>query len=85
MKKLIYVEVTDDDIKAGQPYVPSLCPVARAVSRSLHASIMVGTHSIHDGRRTVGWLPGVAEDFIRRFDNGDRVEPFEFIFTLETP
>jgi hypothetical protein len=77
------VKVTQEDIDSGRPRVPMQCPVALAVSRSLGGSgfVIAGPRSIHINRGSL-ITPPEARKFMRRFDDGAPIEPFEF--TIDT-
>jgi hypothetical protein len=84
----VTVSVTQDDIDKGNHYC-SACPIARAVTRRLAHGYWAGVESATlsilppcgSGMR---WpdsikLPSALRDFVRRFDNGLPVEPFNFV------
>lgn len=70
--------VTQEDIDKGVPNDDCKCPVALAISR------VRSTADVHVDRRyiDVGYqsftTPEPASAFIRAFDAGQPVEPFEF-------
>lgn len=72
------IRVTKLDIKRGTASSDTECPVARAVRRC------TGFKGVH---ASLGWIttksvmfptPDEARDFMKRFDYGCFVEPFEF-------
>lgn len=72
------VRVTRDDITKGHPHTVTLCPVARAVIKAVRNSqVVVGEHVIHvNGDRHL--TPRAVKTFIRKFDAGLPVKPFQF-------
>lgn len=80
MRKLI--KVTEDDIRYGIRSNCDACPIARAASREIDRFVAVGGSSAEIGRLFCA-LPRSAMRFIRRFDNGAPVKPFNFY--LEVP
>lgn len=83
--KTVRVDVTQDDIAAGQQCSSFACPIALAARRVLKDPFpCVGgnvllTEDANDGRLP---LPPAARAFIRRFDHAETVEPFSFELTL---
>ena len=90
---MIRVQVTQDDIKSGEPGSCGCCPIALALERALREyipspiQVTVQLHSasirlILPGFQTkfIGmmYLPLVCNRFINRFDRGNQVEPFAF-------
>lgn len=83
------IEVTQDDIESGTRYSASWCPVALAITRSLHRDdepedvhVCEGTKQIQIGELLLP-MPDHVVTFARRFDGGEPVEPFAF--ELEMP
>ena len=77
MKK---IKVTKAHIKRGKRGTSDWCPIALAVRRAYFYPSVYGSWFCHGsgaGRRVVQ-LPDVAREFIRRFDAGEDVAPFEF-------
>lgn len=79
------IQVTQDDIDHGKKRSCSGCPIGRAIARATGKDCLVGQSSVKLGKtwfRTPEerWLvlPDIASMFIRRFDDGEKVEPFEF-------
>lgn len=79
------------DIVMGKPCQGMDCPIGLAISRAApgrHFSVGCGTVAFYDRPMwPSGWamvqLPGVADEWARRFDRGDDVQPFSF--TMEVP
>jgi len=79
------IRVTSEDIEHGQMRDPYGCPVARAVRRAGVAHFGVTGMAVmagEDRQRTMVILPGVAQDWIKAFDYGMPVAPFEFELLL---
>jgi len=87
----LLLDVNQDCIRDGVRESPSLCPIAKAVEKALlekgiHAyDITVDGDIIADD---MGWYSPTQEerktvsDFIRNFDNANRVEPFKLLIHL---
>jgi hypothetical protein len=84
----VHIEVTENDIKFGKPHTLSMCPVARAIRRTLPGSkALVGADKVALDRgslfgRTPVKVPPKVFKFGERFDAGKTVEPMSF--DLET-
>jgi hypothetical protein len=79
------IEVTAEDIAAGEPRHSCHCPVARAISRAMGAAWEA--YGDEAGAcDTDDWidLPAEAERWIAAFDAGRPVEPFAFEVEPET-
>lgn len=79
------IRVTSEDIEHGQMRDPYGCPVARAVRRAGIAHFGVTGMAVmagEDRQRTMVILPSVAQDWIKAFDYGMPVAPFEFELLL---
>jgi hypothetical protein len=82
------ITVTQDDIDNGFRGTACACPVARAVGRAFGVPPLVNQVSVgwsigirqSPADRYMTWyaLPDVADDFIRKFDTKQPVEPFAF-------
>ena len=79
------IRVTREDIDNGEAGDCDRCPVALALLRHTNADeVTVGNCGVdifHDSGLVVDYgvdLPEVARDFIKKFDTGRDVEPFEF-------
>lgn len=76
------IQVTAEDISNGKPHRTSWCPVALAFRRATGgiSSVSVNLKSARQfDSHHKGWdLPPEATNFIKRFDAGLPVEPFEF-------
>jgi hypothetical protein len=78
IKKTMLIKVTEDDIKHGERGICNTCPVARAIRRATGAKyIAVDWCAIDIGDKLYD-TPRSAARFIYDFDNGLKVEPFEF-------
>lgn len=91
---ILYVQVTQEDIDHGCKGNSGNCPIARAIRREtlsilpryiirvcsseilLHSELSFYLSGIRS-------TPEVVATFIRRFDNGESVIPFNFILTLK--
>ena len=88
------IQVKQEHIDAGESFVGSKCPVALALNESINIegkSFFVDPNvtyvrdiyffpsflSITDAEFSFNNLDSVS-DFVRKFDNGEQVEPFEF-------
>lgn len=83
------VEVTAELIETGIPQNASSCPIAKALKPHLkpyqHAVVKLTYFNIEylgDAVETYKLLPKAARDFIRTFDSGAPVEPFDFEIEL---
>lgn len=81
----ITIDVTAEDIAAGEPGEPCSCPIALAVLRVLPflTGVWVDETGVElDGFARLGGasipLPPPAREFISHLDAGDAVEPFSF-------
>lgn len=82
------IEVTQSDIDHGERGSCTACPIAIALERHLGCHVTVQENDTEvappcawiriqrDGSQHQ--LPGSAESFIRRFDDGKSVAPFAF-------
>jgi hypothetical protein len=78
----IRVYVTQDDIDNGEPHNPCGCPIARAITRVRDTPTVFSSWAYIGGTcHTEYDLPPEATEFIRRFDIGEPVEPFDFEMT----
>lgn len=79
------VRVTQEDIDRARAYIEkygegalsNYCPIAQAIKRKQHRPAHVFNISMIVGR-LIYRLPGEASKFIKAFDDGRAVEPFEF-------
>lgn len=86
----VTIEVTQDDIDAGIPKDPAMCPIAVAVRRQFQpTTCIVGftTITLHMGKgRFTADLPKEAERFVYRYDDMHLYPDFDpkpFTFTTE--
>ena len=72
------IVVKQEHIKSGIHKSPISCPIARAVREAFGVDDVGATHySIYvAGKRYE--VPDSVQSFIKRFDDGEVVEPFEF-------
>lgn len=85
-RKSIKVYVTRIDIERGKRCHSCKCPVARAIRRHGWPGARVGGMTVSeklDGDHPYSNLPIRAQNFIGRFDAGEKVKPFSF--TLKLP
>ena len=78
MRRLI--KVTKKHIKNGIPCVDDACPVALAImeaDKALAIEPLVGPEIIWICRKSV-MTPQSVYRFVTRFDNGKKVQPFNF-------
>ncbi len=79
------INVTQDNIDAGQPCKGNSCPVALALHDATGLSWYAGDQNLYHenryGRRVT--TPKVVREFIEAFDDIRDVRPFSF--TLEIP
>lgn len=72
------INVTQEDIQRGAPYVLGFCPTAIATNRSFHSQdCVVGRSWLSVGDAYYD-LPDEAIEFIRKFDEGLEVVPLSF-------
>lgn len=85
MDKSFLITVTADDIKQGCRSDLKLCPIARAVSRSLDVqNISVGglrCYWLKSGNAYSAALTLEAQDFVQLFDSEQITEPFNFVIS----
>lgn len=80
------VIVTQDHIKNGMRYSSTLCPIALSLREHGVAPTVGAANAGLYGKNGFfyrGRLPDAAQLFVARFDEGDKVEPFEFDLELE--
>jgi hypothetical protein len=79
----VKITVTQEDIDRGQRKSMTKCPVARAVQAA------TGAEHVSVARSTIvvdfwsGVRPDVVAEFIKRYDYGFDVQPFEFDMDFE--
>jgi hypothetical protein len=80
MKNSIRVSVTQRDIDKGEPICDNRCPIALAISRTVKRRVGVTYGAVYllNEVHQMYELTPTAERFIRRFDNGQPVQPFTF-------
>lgn len=82
------IEVLDEDIQKGDQDDCHQCALARAIKRRVapyfKSYVSVGSQSFSMGIAASQPLPPECVDWIKRFDDGEKVEPFRFQITLPT-
>lgn len=86
--KTLPIKVTATDIRLGRPEKPSLCPIARATTRTLKGNKRVFVDGleieVRAGRAEIYYsLTKRAQKFVERFDARKSVKPFEFRAKLQ--
>lgn len=85
------VSVTATDIALGVQEDCSQCPIALAIEAASGSNVTVSVspwdiHAYGDNRAWEAATPEAAAEFIRRFDHGHKVVPFDFTLTwMEVP
>ena len=81
-RKIVKIEVTENDIKNGIRYDPYRCPVFLAAKRQRLGIIDVSSSWISfTGKRKLP-TPYDAYLWINAFDNGEKVKPATFTLTI---
>lgn len=78
---MIKIQVTQEDIAKGKKSDSSCCPVALACLKTLNktwSNVFEQLSLIEDGGMEIFAKRRQLEDFIHKFDAGEKVEPFEF-------
>lgn len=94
MSKVI-INVTQEHIDQGLPTSPWYCPIALATKRAikntdpnLSSVAVVGSKKIYlhyyNGKSIIAFTASNLIEFIRDFDNGRPVKPFDFEIDFET-
>jgi hypothetical protein len=73
----IIVNITPEDIAAGVPGRSDECPFGLAAQRAIAACNV----SMSPKRQLMG-IPSAAVDFMRRFDNREKVDPIKITMEL---
>lgn len=76
------IQVTKDDIYFGIRHLSTRCAVALATSRATGLRAHVSPTNVFVGDNLRAPIPPSAMDFIRDFDRGEPVHPFEFEIEL---
>lgn len=83
---VLEIEVLNEDIAKGDQDDCHACALARAIKRRVapyfRADVSVGSLSFSIGIAASQNLPPECVEWIRAFDNGEKVEPFRFEITL---
>ena len=77
----IYVRA--EDIKYGKPNMACLCPIARAIRRSLNLDeddVRVRPSNVWAGGKSYR-LSDSGITFVKKFDTGKKVKPFKVTLT----
>jgi len=75
------ITVTQEDINLGKRRDGWHCPIALACQRIYQKSFMIDFRSAYNNKEMtfkVFDLPQEAQEFVKRFDNRDEVQPFTF-------
>lgn len=73
------IKVTEYDIYRGCRKSKSDCPIALAVTRTYGEKFLVNGSTMYSMVLPESFnLPESAINFVRKFDAGEKVEPFEF-------
>lgn len=82
MTNTYHIHVTKKDIKSGKRSSPRLDPIALAIRRATGEIVFVGSSFIEIGDN---WpeVKGKVAEFIKRFDEGKKVKPFNFDLVVE--
>jgi hypothetical protein len=74
------IEVTAEDIEAGEAADCYRCPIALAGTRAGLCAPRVLANSVWFGgiKRRVAYLPKEATEFVEAFDRGESPTPFSF-------
>ncbi len=88
VETIVVVRVKAEDIAAGLRNSFEYCPIAHALNRLYpedSAYVGAGFAGTRRGKRVRLWavLPFVAQAFIRNFDDGHNVRPFEFELAIQ--
>lgn len=74
------VHVTQDHIDRGRKNVAESCAIALALKDKFEENFnVVGAHIISNEKGTAFHGPRRIDNFIERFDNGEKVKPFSFV------
>lgn len=78
--KIIITQQEIDDAKKFKGWAPArdCCPIALAVQRLFKTPVTVGNSFIHINYTNIYLLPEIAKKFVKDFDGGLEVKPFEF-------
>jgi hypothetical protein len=81
---MIWIEVTEDDIRNGEPCDTERCPIARALYRAtlVHFDVNKNRVMLLGGGGTWPLESAAAKRFIDLFDNDADVKPFAFQIRL---
>ena len=84
--RAVEIEVLDEDIKRGDQDDCHRCALARAIKRRVapyfRPDVSVGSNTFSVGIAASQELPADCVEWIRRFDDGEKVEPFRFQINL---
>ena len=86
-KKRLLIKVGQKHIDDGIPLSCSVCPIALAIDETTGKFATVGNSLCSISEQDIDTmmnieLPRSAQRFIRRFDNGQPVKPFNFYLIL---
>lgn len=84
--RVVEIEVLKEDIRYGNQDDCHQCALARAIKRHVapyfRPDLSVGSQSFSVGIAASQELPTECVEWIRRFDEGEKVEPFRFQISL---
>lgn len=88
MEKPLKFKITAKDIKTGEPYSHSLCPIANSLRRYFGKGKTVGVSNyavyVSEGNSVkVYRLNDKATNFIQRFDHSGKVKPTTITVTFD--
>ena len=69
-------------IREGNPNDAKRCPIALALREMGFSDPAVNHQDIEFSRQLKAELPGVAQKFIMKFDNFEKVKPFSFLLRV---
>lgn len=73
------IQVTQEHIRKGRPAIKRYCPVALALHDAGYLNARVGVFDVYiTASRSLDIVGTPVYEWIRRFDEGKPVEPFEF-------
>jgi len=87
----INLKITKANIKSGERTNPGKCPIANSIMENMRNVIYVcvlpneATVKVKNGKSITayrGSLPAVGNNFVRNFDDGLRVQPFNLTLQL---
>lgn len=76
----ITIDVTQEHIDYGEAGNSESCPIALMLKEQGYKDVSVGDECMFQYEGIEWWapLPNIAINFIKEFDDGNKVEPFSF-------